>query len=215
MVARLTGTIELIEESCAVLVPDGAGGIAYEVMLPAYLAQQYADKPGRHVTFITLQYMESQNQGASFIPRLIGFGSTKDRDFFELFTTVKGIGNRKALRAMAMDPAKIAAAVAARDAKALQSLPEIGKRLADTIIAELSGKVERYLSDEEYTRLEDASRGTGDTVRDPAANDAVAVLVQLGECEGDARRLVARVIDRAGRQFEDANELVGLVLAAR
>ncbi len=59
------------------------------------------------ITLTTFQYLESQGQGSSVIPRLVGFQSTAEREFFELFTTVKGIGNRRALRAMAEDPGVI------------------------------------------------------------------------------------------------------------
>ena len=41
--------------------------------------------------------LKGQSQGSSFLPRLIGFSSEQDRAFFELFTTVKGIGNRKSI----------------------------------------------------------------------------------------------------------------------
>lgn len=61
--------------------------------------------------------------GEGSLPRLIGFEAARDRQFFELFTTVKGIGNRKALKAMAIEPAAIAALIVAKDAKARPNYP--------------------------------------------------------------------------------------------
>ena len=100
---------------------------------------------GVRMSFHTLQYLEAQGQGTSFIPRTIGFGSRREREFFELFTSVKGLGNKRATRALAEEPALIAQGIAARDVKALQRLPEIGKKLAETIILELRDKIQPLL----------------------------------------------------------------------
>jgi Holliday junction DNA helicase RuvA len=120
-------------------------------------------------------------------PRLLGFDTPADRDFFKLFTTVKGIGVRKALRALIKPMGEIAAAIQAKDAKFLIALPEIGKRTAETIIAELHGKVENYAGE--------LSSETGETSDIPeAGHEAASVLIQLGERRADALALVERVL---------------------
>lgn len=153
MLARITGTLESIVDTTAVVAPHGQDGVAYQVLVPAYLAGRLAGietgEPltGSAVTLHTMQYFESLNQGASFIPRLIGFASPVERSFFELLTSVKGLGNKRALRAMAMEPASIARAIAERDARYLQSLPEIGPKLAELIVHELKTKVDGFVLD--------------------------------------------------------------------
>ena len=190
MLTRLVGRLDAIEGSAAVVTPP-PGGMSYQVMLPAYLVEQLAERVGQPVTLHTRQYLEAQGQGSSFVPRLVGFASVEDRRFFELFTTVKGLGARRALRAMAQPPAMIAAAIAARDTQALQQLPEIGKRLAETMVAELNGKVSSYLLD-----------GIGHVEAKPtspratSAREAVATLVALGETQGDAQRKVDTALSR-------------------
>lgn len=193
MIARLTGKLESIEGASACVSPE-AGGLTYEVLLPAYLAERLTGRLGQVVTLVTLQYLESQNQGSSYVPRLIGFTSAQERDFFELFTTVKGIGNRKALRAMAVEPAVIARAIASKDARGLYQLPEIGKRLAETVIAELTGKVEGYLAASEIEALDRGARAA--TPLPDAAGEAIAALMGLGETRPEAERLVRRAVDR-------------------
>ena len=159
--------------------------------LQAYLVEQLAERVGQPVTLHTRQYLEAQGQGSSFVPRLVGFASVEDRRFFELFTTVKGLGARRALRAMAQPPAMIAAAIAARDTQALQQLPEIGKRLAETIVAELDGKVSSYLADGiGHAEVKPTSP------RAASAREAVATLVALGETQGDAQRKVDTALSR-------------------
>lgn len=216
MIARLTGTLESIEGVLAVVSLDG-GALAHEVLVPAYFAEKLAGKVGARVTFVTFQYLESQGQGASFIPRLIGFAQVADRRFFELFTTVKGIGYRKALRAMAAEPGVIAGAIASRDAKSLTKLPEIGKRMAETIIAELSGKVEAFLAPGEMASM-DAHSSNRNGISGGVTEDTVMALMSLGEPRIEAESLVSRALERAKREqraAESVEDLLGVIFAMR
>lgn len=214
VICRISGNLESVTPAGAIVEPPGTG-MAHQVLLPAYLAQRFADRTGQPVTFITLEYLESQNQGASFTPRLIGFASTQDRDFFELFTTVKGIGNRKALRALAEEPAVVARAIASRDTSQLQKLPEIGKRMAETIIAELTGKVDGFLSSTELASL-DAAAQIKPGPASPASDEAIAALVALGQTRPEAERRVSVVLARAAARqndFKSADDILTAVFA--
>jgi len=167
------------------------------------------EQVGQRVSLLTLHFVESQNQGATLLPRLAGFLSQRDRDFFELFTTCKGVGNKRALRAMSMEPAVIAMAIADRDIAQLQLLPEIGKRMAETIIATLHGKVDRFLapppgSPAGGTRGQSGTQaggppGSGSAGGVTLARQALEVLIQLGE-----QRSTASIwIDQALRDPQD------------
>jgi len=77
----------------------------------------------------------------------------------------------------------------------LSSLPEIGRKTAQTIVAELSESVDDYLRE-----VGSNARGGGPTQDDPArrlALDAIEVLVQLGEPRPTARELVDRAVATA------------------
>lgn len=184
MITHLEGTIVAVTGGRVHLA---CGAITYEVLVPAADEQRLAALVGESAGFHTFHYLEGQGQGASMVPRLIGFASAEDRAFFELFTTVKGLGNRKALRALAMPVASIAGAIAAKDLDLLRSLPEIGKRTAETIVAELHGKVDRFVE----LKPMPAGAPAADTA---LAHDAVAMLTQLGEPALEARRLVERAL---------------------
>ncbi|HRQ73900.1 MAG TPA: helix-hairpin-helix domain-containing protein, partial [Phycisphaerales bacterium] len=179
MITRIAGTLVSVDARGGVVQPEGTG-LAYEVLLPAYLADRLAAEVGRRVILHTLEYLEAQGQGTSFVPRLIGFESRDDRRFFEVFTTVKGMGNKRALRALAVPPGEVAAMVVSKDAKGLQRLPEIGKRVAETVIVELSGKLDGFVTADALERragsLAEPSIGIS-----PAAAEAVRALIALGE----------------------------------
>jgi len=213
MITRLTGTLIDLTTDRATL--DPGQGLVYEVLLPAFAAQRLSISLGQTVTLYTLYYMESQNQGASFLPRLAGFLSPQDKAFFELFVTVKGIGNRKALRAMVLPTHQLAMAIADRDLKLLQTMPEIGKKMAETIALALREKVESYLNAPRSGAPNDPDsgvrQGTGG-VNAPSlslSRSAVEVLVQLGEERGRAMELVDRVLSQ-----DEAPTEVDAVVAA-
>jgi len=200
--------VEVGETHTAQIEPEGSP-LTYEVLLPAYLAERLRTSVGKPVTLITLQYLEGQGQGTSFVPRLIGFASERDRRFFDVFTTVKGIGNKKALRAMAVEPARIARAIATKDVKALVELPEIGKRMAETIIAELNGKVDSFLSAAEIEQLGHASE-IKPLLKGTAAEEAVDALVALGEQRPEAERKIAKVSARLGAKATSDQLVAGV-----
>ncbi|MDP6541330.1 MAG: Holliday junction branch migration protein RuvA [Phycisphaerales bacterium] len=195
MITRLRGKLVSVDEGKVMLRVEA---LTYELLVPAADVPLLLDRIGQQIEFHTMHYLEGQSQGSSFIPRLIGFSCDRDRDFFQLFTTVKGIGNRKALRALVRPLVEIAAAIASRDLTSLTSLPEIGKRSAETIVAELSGKVDAFVGD---------ITPTVDVKMPPFGDDAIAMLVQLGESRRDARKLVELAMDREPT-IETADQLV-------
>ncbi len=184
MISRVGGVLESVEEGVAVV---SCGGLAYEVLVPAADLPRLESSRGSEVEFHTVHILESVSQGASYRPRLLGFASRSDRAFFELVTTVRGLGNRKALRALAIPFHRIAEAIAGGDVGLLSSLPEIGRKTAQTICGELKDKVDPYL------RAAMPARAADDPARQ-LAFDAVEVLVQLGESRLAARELVERAL---------------------
>ena len=205
MIASIEGELLSAEEGTALVQ---VGPITYEVLVPAADVATLAGQRGAVVRFVTLHYLEGQGQGSSFWPRLIGFRSVEDRDFFELFTTVKGIGVRRALRALQRPFAEVAAAIARRDEKALTALPEIGKKMAETIVVELKDKVARFTATA-TGGMEPVAATASATAFVGAAGDAVVVLVQLGEARATAERLVERAL-----QVEGARAAAQVLVAA-
>lgn len=200
MISRIEGELVGVDGSCARVQ---CGSLTYDVLVPACDSQRLHAQVGRPIAFDTLHYLEGQGQGASYTPRLIGFASAEQRAFFELFTTVKGLGNRRALRALQLPFGDVARAIAEKDSKMLVSLPEIGKRLAETIIAELSGKVDRFVDEPVGGRAMDEPAGPQAAM----LRDALAVMTMLGEPRHAARQLLDRAL-AADPDIESPDALV-------
>lgn len=184
MIARIMGRLEETTETSALI--DGGAGLWYEVLLPAWEVERLARRIGQDVVLHTIHIIEGDPARGAVQPRLIGFSSEADRAFFQTFTKVKGIGVRKALRALVRPSAQIAAAIEKKDSAFLTALPEIGKRTAEQIIAELHGKLGEFLGE--------GVAAESTVPLSEAAAEAVAVLVQLGERRVDALALVERVL---------------------
>ncbi len=185
-------------------------GLVYELLIPVYAQAGLEERVGQSVSLQTRHYLESQSQGAVLVPRLVGFHTADERAFFELLTTVKGLGSKKAIRALAEPPSEVASAIARRDQRALQKLPEIGKRLAETIIVDLADKVSRFTID--VSGELDAK-----PVNRPissAANEAVAALVALGQTHSEAERAVDRAMHAASGSNQGPLSVDTIITAA-
>ncbi len=143
MIQKICGKIDGVTEDAVTLE---LGGIYYEVLIPSGLAEPLRNlaREDHPVTLYTYYYIESSGNASNMYPRLVGFTVPSDREFFRVFTTVSGIGVRKALRCLTVSVREIAGAIEMKDTSVLKRLPGIGPRMAEKIIAELSGKVTRF-----------------------------------------------------------------------
>ncbi len=184
MIAKISGTLAEVAKA-AVLIE--VGDIGYEVMVPGYALELLASRIGQQVSLYTLEYLEgSLATGGNLVPRLIGFMHSEERAFFGRFTSVKGVGMRKALKALSMPISRVASAIEAKDTKLLQSMPGVGKRLADQMVAELAGKVDEFALAAADQRGDASGWAQGHT-------EALEILLQLGERRSDAQELIERV----------------------
>ena len=143
MIQKISGKIDSVADDSVTI---DLNGLFYEIMIPSGLAEplRHQARQGLSVTLYTYHYIESGGSSSNLYPRLVGFTVPADREFFKLFTTVSGIGVRKALRCLTVPVRDIARGIEDKDTSVLKKLPGIGARMAEKIIAELSGKVMRF-----------------------------------------------------------------------
>ncbi|MCS7236837.1 MAG: helix-hairpin-helix domain-containing protein [Thermoguttaceae bacterium] len=194
MITRITGQLVGLSEEAATL---RLGGLEYEVLIPEYTRRNLQNQLGREVSLHTIEYIEGNPMQGRLTPRLLGFLQPEEREFFELFCSVDGVGIRKALRAMVHPVPDLATAIENKDTKFLATLPGIGSATADRIVAKLHRKVSVFA----VTSTKAA--GTSSEI----VRETLAVLVSLGHSEAEARRLVDRAL-ATGRQFPDVQSLI-------
>jgi Holliday junction DNA helicase RuvA len=182
------------------------GPVCYQVMLPGYGIAALSGKVGTEIVLCTMQYYEGSLGGGNLIPRLVGFLSDSERDFFDVFTTVKGLGVKKGLRALSIPIGEVAAAIEDGDEKKLMMLQGIGKRTAQQIIAELKGKLTGFAI---QSAASQASTGGTGPFR-PFQAEALEILIAWGEKRNEAMDLI-ELACRKYPQVRTAEELVPLV----
>lgn len=204
MISRVEGELLGVTEGGAEV---RCGDLTYTLLVPTADRDRLAGEVGRRARFYALHYVEATGKGTTLIPRLIGFASPDERAFFELLTTVKGLGTRKALKALHVSYRSIAEAIAGKDADMLTTLPEVGRRLADTIVAELHGKVDRFI--EPKPEAPPAAGGRGVMIR-----EALAALIKVGESKAAAQVLIDRALS-GDPELDSADALVAAAYRVR
>ncbi len=214
MISQLTGKIVQAErrkkDSIALL---DINGIVYEMFIPSGLVEEIKEKINKakrenidgKLTFFTVHYIEGGMGGGPLTPRLIGFLDPLDRDFFELFTSVSGLGVRTALKAMVVPINEIARAIENADELRLDALPEIGLSTAKKIIAELKGKMAKFALMKESKPLTAKSQTEIDL-----KEEALIVLTQLQYSRMEAERMIEKAFVR-NKKIKDAEELIAEV----
>ena len=208
MITALTGILKHIAEDRIGL---SVGPLVIELLIPAADVPLLEGREDEEITFHTSMYIEGDMSGGAAVPRIIGFLRPSDRDFFHQFITVKGIGPKKALKAMMLPAAEVAHAIELKDAGTLTKLPMIGRRAAEQIIAELAGKVGRFVS----TGIAALPRRRAGAALSAVEEDAVSALVALGERRADAEGLLDRVKSSGTATPAEVDELIREMLRAR
>ncbi|MEE9553521.1 MAG: Holliday junction branch migration protein RuvA, partial [candidate division Zixibacteria bacterium] len=134
-------------------------------------------------------------------PRLVGFADPIDKEFFILYTSVPGLGTKKALKSLIMPINEIARAIETEQTSILTKLPGVGARLAEKIIAELKGKTTRFA-------LAKESKPLAVPVSKPDhADEAMEILLQLQYRRSEAQAMLERAI-ATGRRYKSSEELL-------
>ncbi len=202
MITRIHGTLlRLDDESCLLQVDP----FEYQVLIPDFARRQLQLKIGEAISLHTLHYLEGNAaQGGRLTPRLIGFLSEVEREFFELFCSVGGLGVKKALRAMVRPVQDIARAIEQQDVNNLKTLPGIGGKSAEKIIAELRRKMPKF------ALMIPAGGDSNQEVERDILDEVYQILVTLGWSEADARQMLETALQEK-QQFKDVDELLQVV----
>jgi holliday junction DNA helicase RuvA len=204
MIVRIRGILDSVRGDQALVE---VGGIVYGVLVSPAVSERLTTSGlvGQEVPFHTMHYIEGGVGMGNLIPRLVGFLSSSDLEFFSLLTTVPGLGVRKALRAMAVSARDFARAIELNDLLTLKRLPEIGNKTAQKIVMELKGKaaVFAYLREDEIPAAATPLSGLGEEYQ----IEAYEVLLQLQYSPDDARALVAQVV-KAHPEIKTSDSLI-------
>ncbi|MGE0606003.1 MAG: Holliday junction branch migration protein RuvA [Pirellulales bacterium] len=206
MITKISGKLLAVGEGVLTLE---VGSFEYELFIPEFNRRQLQHQVGQEIRLYTIEYLEGNAMQGYLTPRLIGFLSEAEREFFDLVCSVDGIGTKKALRAMVRPVREVATAIEEQDAKTLSALPGVGPATAERIIAKLRRKVPKFA----LMVARDEPPAETDTPRD-LINESFEALRSVGHNESDARRLLDTVL-ATKKKFKDVQEVLQAVYNSR
>ena len=198
MITKITGPLLRLGDDSAALAGEP---FEYQVFVAESTRRQLQAHLGETVSLHTIYYLDGDPSRGRVTPRLIGFTSEVEREFFEMFCSVDGVGAKKALRAMVRPVQDIAVMIEEQDAKGLSSLPGVGASLAERIIAKLRRKMSKFALLVAQQQTHEA-----EIKRDVVA-ETYEALRALGHSEPDARRLLDGVL-KVKRKFADVESVL-------
>jgi len=183
MIGRLSG--ELIQKSMPMLVMD-VGGVGYELeasLTTFYRLPEVGAQLVLHVHFVVREDAQL----------LYGFTDIKERDLFRELIKVNRVGPKLALTILSgMEVSEFVKSVQTKDIQSMGRLPGVGKKTAERLIIEMTGRLEGW---DGSTADDLSSNRELATSQRNLIRDAETALVTLGFKPQQAAIAIAQVKD--------------------
>ena len=206
MIGRLSGILIERREGMALIETNG---VTYEVLIPPAILRTLDRHIGSDGKIRLVTYHYHHVEPARATPILVGFTHEIEREFFERFITVSGIGPKAAVRALRQPISLIAQAIDQGNLDVLRSLPGIGPQRAKEIVAKLQGKVGKFALIPEGDQSQPAAAQQPD-----AAAEALEVLLQLQYTRQEAQGMIRKALTRDS-SLSSAEEILNEVYKQR
>jgi Holliday junction DNA helicase RuvA len=204
MITKITGVLSrVLEEEVRLQV----GALEYAVLVPEFVRRSVQGRIGHELTLHTSHYLDGNPMQGRVVPRLIGFTTEAELDFFDLFCTVDKVGTRKALKAFVRPVKEIADAIQRQDSKWLTTLPGVGAATAEQIIATLRRKVTKFALMAPAAPPEEGGTAPATVIDGQVIEDAYQALLSVGHSPVEARHRLDQVLG-TGRSYKSAEEVL-------
>src|SRR3990167_1027599 len=187
MISHISGKIKKRKPSSVII---DANGLSYEILIPPAVMKGLDSAKSEDGAIELITYHYYQMDPSKAIPVLVGFLNEIEKEFFEQFITVSGVGPKAACKALTLSFSVIAEAIDKGDMALLKTLPGIGEQKAREIIAKLQGKVGKFCL------IQDRFAGELPKVKEDIKEDALNVLLQLQYKKNEAKEMIERAIGR-------------------
>jgi len=185
MIAHLSGTLRKKAPNSVIIDNSGIG---YEVTVPLSTFYALPEKDEK----VSLHIYTHVREDALM---LFGFHTPLEKEIFLLLFSVSGIGPKLATNILSgMGPEELLDAIATGDSRRIQSIPGVGKKIAERISLDLRDKASKLKGEQQPVAPPFMLRREGGV-----HEDAVSALVNLGYSVKSAKEAV----DRAGAGAEE------------
>ncbi len=203
MIGKLRGVIDSVNDGHAII---DVGGVGYLVFAASNILQKLSQMDGEVSLIIETHIREDHFH-------LYGFLTEFERDWFNLLTTVQGVGAKMALAIQTVFSGdELTTIIAAQDKTSLTRANGVGKKLSERIITELKSKVGKLVGNISVSSPSDKKGGskTEPSPSNQLKDEAVSALVNLGYARIDAFSAVMRAVDQSPEA--ELNDVIRLSL---
>ena len=154
------------------------GGIGWHIPI-TLTAYDRLPAEGQNVHLLT--YLSVKEDSLT----LYGFADENERALFGKLLQVSGIGPKLAMTVLSgLPPSELTTAISSGDAKTLNRVPGIGKKMAERLVVELKDKVDP---------VESGSLPSSTEPIEKVSRDAILALVALGYKQQEAKALLKKI----------------------
>ena len=203
MITRIKGKLCALSETSAYIEVDP---FEYEVFIPQFVYRQLTGKLNEEISLTTIEYIDGNPQKGRLVPRLIGFLTDVEKEFFDVFCSVDGVGVKTALKAINRPARDVAIAIEEQNIKELSTLPGIGPSTAERIVAKLRKKMTRFAL---MVKREDGSNTSA--AQSDFLSDAYEALLTLGHTSSEARQRIDNVMEQSGKKLKSVEDVLRAV----
>lgn len=190
MIESLKGILLAMEEDFAVIDVSGVG---FRLDIPGSTARSLGGV-GAEVTLLT-RLNFNVNEG---VFSLFGFATEAERDCFDIFRGISGIGPKKGLMILSqIEIAAFATAILTNDLNYLSKLKGVGKKTAERLVVELREKMVPYTAGPVAPGGESAGMPHLPAAP-PNIRDAIEALVVLGCRPHVAEKAISQAVEELG-----------------
>jgi Holliday junction DNA helicase RuvA len=178
MIAQVRGFV-VQKDPGSVIVE--AGGVGYQLFVSL---STFYDLPDLNEPVI----LHAHTHVREDLFQLFGFSTLLEKDLFQILIGVSGIGPKLALNILSgISPQDLLRSLEGRDMKRLQSVPGIGRKIAERMMVDLQEKARKIESRWALPVAEAPPPG------DPATEDVISALLNLGYKKSQAEKAVESV----------------------
>ena len=188
----------LVDASPHKIIVD-VGGVGYSLSISIACFEKLP-KMGSEVKIFTALIVREDSH------KLFGFLSLDEKELFHTLCEISGIGPRLSLSILGhMTAEDLCLAVEHHNSKAISMIPGIGKKMAERLILELQGKLQK--KGKEKTSPPSFSDQS-------SFSDAIRALINLGYNPMEAQKAVQEVSSKREKEVP-LSELISLALKAK
>jgi Holliday junction DNA helicase RuvA len=198
VISRISGILKERKEHSVIV---DVGGIFYEVFIPQVVMSSLNETTTEDEPINLVTYHYFQMDHAKGMPFLVGFSNDIEKEFFEKFISVSGIGPKAAIKALRLPLSTIARAIDEGNLSLLKGLPGVGEQRAKEIVAKLQGKIGKF------GLIQDSHTPRPPELEGDMQKEALQVLQQLQYKKAEAKQMVSDAVSKHP-EIKSAEELL-------